>query len=171
MIRFCNHLQIEVNAMRKRLLHILVVLTCTVLMFGALTFGANAAYGKPAFKSTYGKMSFSSMPSNWQNMRVTVGNVTMPLSRFPKGHVSNDNEVAYVSLSELQEYGISTTSNPIWTKGTTCLGFSRHVYAALFYKYPADATMDTALGSSFENNSQNYYDVIYELYGTKRLTA
>ena len=157
--------------MRKRLLHILVVLTCTVLMFGALTFGANAAYGKPAFKSTYGKMSFSSMPSNWQNMRVTVGNVTMPLSRFPKGHVSNDNEVAYVSLSELQEYGISTTSNPIWTKGTTCLGFSRHVYAALFYKYPADATMDTALGSSFENNSQNYYDVIYELYGTKRLTA
>ena len=150
--------------MRKRLFHGLLILVSTMMLMGLLAVGANAA-GYP-----YGKMTFSSMPSNWQNVRVTVGDVTMPLSRFPVGHVSNDTEVQYLSTAELREYGITNTSSRIDVRGWTCVGFARHVYAALFYKYYQNASIDTGLGTSF-GNSWAYYDVIYEVYGTRELSG
>ena len=147
--------------MRRRLFHGVLILVSTIMLLGLLSVAANAA------SYPYGKMTFSTMPTNWQNITVKVGNVTMPLSRFPDGHVSNDAETEYLSVQEMQEYGISRSSS-LWVRGSTCVGFARHVYAALFYKYPQNATMDTALGTSFAN-SYYYYDVIKEVYGTKEL--
>ena len=148
--------------MRRRLFHGFLILVSTIMLLGLLSVGANAA-GYP-----YGQMTFTAMPSNWQNVTVKVGNVTMPLSRFPVGHVSNDNEVQYLSADELREYGITSTSSRIDIKGWTCVGFARHVYTALFYKYPQNATVDTALGTSY-GNSPFYYDVIKEVYGAREL--
>ena len=139
--------------MRRRLFHGVLILVSTIMLLGLLSVAANAA------SYPYGKMTFSTMPTNWQNITVKVGNVTMPLSRFPDGHVSNDAETEYLSVQEMQEYGISRSSS-LWVRGSTCVGFARHVYAALFYKYPQNATMDTALGTSFAN-SYYYYDVEY----------
>ena len=75
MIRFCNHFLIEVKTMRRRLFHGFLILVSTIMLLGLLSVGANAA-GYP-----YGQMTFTAMPSNWQNVTVKVGNVTMPLSR------------------------------------------------------------------------------------------
>ena len=150
--------------MRRRLFHGVLILVSTIMLLGLLSVGANAASSYP-----YGKMTFSTMPTNWQRITVKVGDVTMPLSRFPVGHVSNDAETEYLSVAEMREYGINKSS-PLWVKGTTCVGFARHVYASLFYKYPQDATVDPALGTSF-GNSQFYYDVIYEIYGARELAA
>ena len=150
--------------MRRRLFHGVLILISTIMLLGLLSVGANAASNYP-----YGKMTFTTMPTNWQRITVKVGDVTMPLSRFQDGHVSNDAETEYLSVAEMREYGISRSSS-LWVRGSTCVGFARHVYAALFYKYPQDATMDTALGTSY-GNSSFYYDVIYELYGTRELAA
>lgn len=110
--------------------------------------------------------NYPAMPSNWQSLKVTVGDVTMPLAEYPDGSIfPGDKE--YMTVAEGKQYGINLASN-LWLRGSQCVGFARYTYAALFYKYPQDATMDNSLAYKY-GSSYAYYNMIYKVLGQTTL--
>ncbi|MDD6022730.1 MAG: S-layer homology domain-containing protein [Oscillospiraceae bacterium] len=131
------------------------IFSCLLIaaLISILCIGANA-YNYPA------------MPSNWQSLKVTVGDVTMPLAEYPDGSIfPGDKE--YMTVAEGKQYGINLASN-LWLRGSQCVAFARYTYAALFYKYPQDATMDNSLAYKY-GSSYAYYNMIYKVLGQTTL--
>lgn len=98
---------------------------------------------------------------NLSTYTIDIGGTVLPLAEFPAGsHSPYDNtETAYMTVEQAAQYGISLSSD-LWLRGSECVGFARYVYAALYYKYPADATMDNYLAYQINGNSIYYEDVI-----------
>ena len=141
--------------MPRRIRRFLLVSMCTAALFCLFALGANA-------------YTYPSMPSDWENVQVTVGSVTMPFARYPSGSTYDANK-RYMTVDEQSDYGISTGGD-IDLRGWTCVGFARYAYTALFYTYPQDATIDTSLAYSYAG-SYAYRDMIEEVLGTKTLDA
>ncbi len=139
--------------MSKRLCRIAVIITCAAALFCMFSLGAGA-------------YSYPSMPSDWENVQVTVGDVTMPLELYPAGSYY-DPEKRVMTVEEQSNYGLSVGSD-IDLRGWDCVGFARYVYTALFYKYPQDATIDTTLAYSY-GNSYAYVNMIEQVFGTRTL--
>lgn len=130
-----------------------LMLCCVAALFGIFAVGANAAY-------TYPKM-----PADWQNVRVTVGDVTMPFTRYPSGSYY-DPEKRYMTAAEAADYGIN---REVDLKGWECVGFARYTYVALFFKYPQAASVDTNLAYDYSTNYA-HVNVIEQVLGTKYLS-
>ena len=146
--------------MRNRLKRVLLLSLCTMALFAIFSLGAHA-------------YSYPSMPSDWENVQVTVGTgssaVTMPLTRYPSGSTFSNS--AYMTQAEAKSYGITSVgSSGLYLRGTECVGFARYVYAALFYKYAQNASIDNALAYTYSGNYA-YVDMIYKVLGTKTLAA
>ena len=139
--------------MATRMKRLLLIAISVMTLFVVLSFGASA-------------YTYPSMPSDWRNVQVTVGDVTLPLPRYPDGSFYSS-EKRYMTVEEQRDYGINL-SYSLDLKGWECVGFARYVYAALFYKYPQDATMDTSLAYEY-GVSYAYRNMIYETLGTKTL--
>ncbi len=141
--------------MPRRICRLMLLCVCTAALMGLFAFGASA-------------FTYPSMPDDWQNVRVTVGTVTMPLERFPAGSIY-DVEKRYMSVEEQKDYGFNI-GYPLDLRAWECMGFARYVYSALFYKYPQDATIDLSLASGY-SNSYAYRNMIEETLGTRYLDA
>lgn len=83
------------------------------------------------------------LPSDVSSLQVTIGDVTLPLAEYPDGAYF-DPEKSTMTVAEQSQYGIHVGGD-LNLRGWECVGFARYVYAALFYKYPQDATMDNQL--------------------------
>lgn len=151
----CNLLYVGVRDMPSRMRRLLLIFLSAVALFCLFSLGANA-------------YTYPSMPSDWQNVQVTVGTVTMPLARYPSGSIY-DPEKRYMTVEEQKDYGFNIGGN-LDLRGWECVGFARYVYSALFYKYPQDATIDTSLAYSYAG-SYAYRDMIEEVLGTRTLAA
>ena len=123
-------------------------------LMGLLAVGANA-YNYPA------------MPSDWQNLKVTVGDVTMPFERYPNG-AAWSSQKEYMTVEEQRDYGINNNGKDLWLRGSQCVAFARYSYAALFFKYPQSASMDTSLAYDYSYNYA-YVNMIQNVLGTKTL--
>jgi hypothetical protein len=145
----------EVIAMLVRLKRLLFLTLCTAGVLGILCVGANA-------------YTYPTMPSNWQNVEVTIGSVTLPLAEYPSGSYF-DPEKDTMTVAQQQQYGI-TAGKDIWLRGWQCVGFARYVYTAAFYKYPQNATIDNHLAYDYAS-SIYYRNMIEEVLGTKTLSA
>ena len=79
---------------------------------------------------------------------INIGGTQLPLSKYPDGSVTpfSTYDSAYLTVSEARQYGIYL-SNDLWLRSAECMAFARYVYAALYYKYPATATMDTFIAA------------------------
>ena len=139
--------------MKVRLRRLALLCGCVTVLLCMFSLGANA-------------YTYEKMPSNWEDVKVTVGNVTMPLERYPSG-AWFDPEKHIMTAQEAAEYGIS---KQVDLRGWECVGFARYVYTALFYKFPANATIDTDLAYS-GGNSYAYTNVIKNVLGTNTLAA
>lgn len=141
--------------MLKRLRHMLLLGTLMTILVMALGMKASA-------------FTYQSVPSNLDlnNFRVTIGGVTLPLEEYPEGAVF-DPQKSTMTAEEAAKYGISQAVD---LRGWTCVGFARYVYTALYYQYPADATIDTSLAYD-HGNSYAYRNMIYEVLGTKTLAS
>lgn len=139
--------------MLKRLKHILFTGMLLMVMFCALGGEASA-------------FTYQSVPSNLNlsQFRVTIGGVTLPLEEYPDGAWFDPNK-SVMTATEASKYGIS---HAVDLRGWECVGFARYVYTALYYQYPADATIDTSLAYD-HGNSYAYRNVIYEVFGTTTL--
>ncbi len=111
--------------------------------------------------------SYPSMPSDISNLKVTVGNVTMPLSNYPDGSYF-DREKCYMTVEEQKLFGLSVGED-IYLRGWQCVGFARYVYTALFYKYPQNATIDNYLAYESGSTSYGYTDMIQSVLGSETL--
>mgnify|MGYP002626054602 CR=1 FL=1 len=140
--------------MMKRIRRMLLLTAAVAALICLLSVGANA-YTYPA------------MPDDWEDVQVTVGPVSMPLSLFPDGAYF-DPEKSTMSVSEQMAYGFNVGA-AIDLRGWECMGFARYVYAALFYRYPQDASIDTSLAAEYSNNYA-YRNMIYEVLGTRTLS-
>lgn len=141
--------------MPRRIRRLLLISMCTAALFCVFALGANA-------------YTYPSMPSDWENVQVTVGSVTMPFARYPSGSTYPGSK-RYMTVDEQRDYGIYTGGD-IDLRGWQCVGFARYVYTALFYTYPQDATIDTSLAYSYAG-SYAYRDMIEEVLGTQTLEA
>lgn len=141
--------------MRRRLKHILFTGMLLMVLSCALGLEANA-------------FTYQSVPDNLNldQFRVTIGGVTLPLEEYPDGTWFDPNK-SVMTDTEAAKYGIS---HAVDLRGWECVGFARYVYTALYYQYPADATIDTSLAYD-HGNSYAYRNVIYEVLGTKTLEA
>lgn len=141
--------------MRKRLTHILFAGILMTMFTMALGIHASA-------------FTYQSVPSNLDlsTFRVTIGGVTLPLEEYPDGGWFDPSK-STMTADEAQKYGISGSVN---LRGWECVGFARYVYTALYYQYPADATIDTSLGYD-HGSSYAYRNMIYEVLGTEVLDA
>lgn len=139
--------------MLKRLKHILFTGMLLMVMICALGGEASA-------------FTYQSVPSNLNlnNFRVTIGGVTLPLEEYPDGAWFDPNK-SVMTATEASKYGIS---HAVDLRGWECVGFARYVYTALYYQYPADATIDTSLAYD-HGYSYAYRNVIYEVFGTTTL--
>ena len=140
--------------MRRRLKHIVWLTCCTVLLLGLFAVGANA-------------YNYPTMPSDWQNLKVTVGDVTMPFERYPDGAYWSP-EKSTMTVEEKQDYGL--TGGTLNLLGYQCAAFARYSYAALFNKYPQSSTMDTFLAYDY-SPSIFYVNMIQKVLGTRTLAA
>lgn len=143
--------------MRSRLGRMISYALCVAAIISVFCIGASAY--------TYS----SNLPGNVSSLKVTVGGTAMPLSRYPDG-AYYDPEKCYMTVAEQKAYGISAGSD-IYLRGWECVSFARYVYAALFYKYPQDATMDNYLAYSSGPSSIYYRNVIKDTFGTNTLSA
>ena len=109
------------------------------------------------------------MPSDVSSLRVTIGDVTLPLAEYPDGSYF-DPEKSTMTVAEQSQYGINVGGD-LNLRGWECVGFARYVYAALFYKYPQDATMDNQLAYSSDYTSIYYRNVIKDTLGTNTLAG
>lgn len=141
--------------MPRRIRRIGLICGCITVLLCMFAFGANA-------------YTYPSMPSEWQNVQVTVGDVTMPFERYPSGSTFPGSK-AYMTVEEQADYGLSLGYD-LYLRGYECVAFARYTYAALFYKYPQDATMDTSLAYGYAT-SYAYRNMIEETLGTKYLDA
>ncbi len=141
--------------MRRQLRHLTVIFVCVATLFCVYAFGANA-------------YTYPSMPSNWENVTVTVGSVTMPLELYPAGSTYSS-EKRYMTVAEQAYYGLSV-GDDIDLRGWDCVGFARYVYTALFYKYAQNATIDTSLAYKY-STSYAYVNMIEQVLGTQTLSA
>lgn len=101
---------------------------------------------------------------NLSTYSINIGGTVLPLSKYPDGSVTpfsdTDNYYSYMTVSEAKEYGINLSSN-LWLRSAECMAFARYVYAALYYKYPATATMDNYIASTINPyGSYSYVDMI-----------
>ncbi len=143
--------------MRSRLKRAVTRLACAAAMVGLFCIGANAY--------TYS----ASLPSNVSSLKVTVGGVSMPFTRYPDG--SNfPTSKSYMTVEEQKDYGLNIGSD-LWLRGSQCVAFARYTYAALFYKYPQDATMDNYLAYQSGPTSIYYKNVIKDTFGSSTLAA
>ena len=139
--------------MKERLKRLALICGCVTMLLCMFALGANA-------------YTYESMPSNWEELTVTVGNVTMPLERYPAGTVY-DPEKRYMTQAEQADYGLYL-GRDLDLRGWECMGFARYVYAALFFKYPQNATIDTHLASS-HGASYAYDNMIEQVLGSETL--
>ena len=150
----------EVNGMIRRVRRMLLLSAAIGLLFALLSVSANA-------------YSYPSMPSNWQSVKVYVGNesvgyVQMPFSRYPSGAYWSP-EKAYMTVLEGYDYGLSLHSD-LYLRGWECMGFARYAYAALFYRFPQNASIDTSLAAEYSYNYA-YRNMISEVLGQRTLSA
>ncbi len=143
--------------MRGRLRHALTCALCMAVLVSLYCIGAYAY--------TYS----SNMPSDVSNLKVTIGGVTLPLSEYPDGAYF-DPEKSTMTVAEQSKYGINVGGD-LNLRGWECVGFARYVYAALFYKYPQDATIDNQLAYSSNYSSIYYRNVIQDTLGTNTLSG
>ena len=143
--------------MRGRLRHALTCALCMAVLVSLYCIGAYAY--------TYS----SNLPSNVSNLKVTIGGVTLPLSEYPDGSYFSP-EKSTMTVAEQSKYGINVGGN-LNLRGWECVGFARYVYAALFYKYPQDATIDNQLAYSSDYTSIYYRNVIKDTLGTNTLAG
>lgn len=143
--------------MRGRLRHAITCALCMAALISLYCIGASAY--------TYS----SNMPSDVSSLRVTIGGVTLPLSEYPDGSYF-DPEKSTMTVAEQSQYGINVGSD-LNLRGWECVGFARYVYAALFYKYPQDATIDNQLAYSSDYSSIYYRNVIKDTLGTNTLAG
>ena len=124
--------------MPNRLRRFLVVVISTMALFAIFTVGAHA-------------YTYPSMPSDWQDVQVTIGYgdeaVTLPLARYPSGAYFSP-EKHTMTVAEQKDYGFNV-GYELDVKGWQCVGFARYVFTALFYKYPQDASIDTSLAYEY----------------------
>lgn len=141
--------------MLKRLKHMLWLGILLGMLYGAFTVEASA-------------FTYQSVPSNLNlsNFHVTIGGVTLPLEEYPDG-AWFDPEKSTMTAAEAAKYGIS---HAVDLRGWECVGFARYVYTALYYQYPADATIDTSLAYE-HGDSYAYRNMIYEVLGTTSLAG
>lgn len=143
--------------MRGRLRHALTCALCMAALISLYCIGASAY--------TYS----SNLPSDVSSLRVTIGDVTLPLAEYPDGAYF-DPEKSTMTVAEQSQYGINAGGD-LNLRGWECVGFARYVYAALFYKYPQDATMDNQLAYSSDYSSIYYRNVIKDTLGTNTLAG
>lgn len=139
--------------MKVRLRRLALLCGCITVLLCMFSLGANA-------------YTYEKMPSNWEDVKVTVGNVTMPLERYPAGSWF-DPEKHIMTAQEAADYGIN---KEVDLRGWECVGFARYVYTALFYKFPANATIDTNLAYS-SGSSYAYTNVIKDVLGMDTLPS
>ena len=147
--------------MVSRIRRLLLLLLCTAALAAVCLVGASA----------YETYTYPSMPSNWQNLQVTVGDVTMPFARYPSGSIYDPNK-RYMTVEEQKEYGFNIGGN-LDLRGWECVGFARYAYAALFYrpsKWPQNSSIDTSLAYSY-SGSYAYIDMIEKVLGTRTLSS
>lgn len=108
---------------------------------------------------------------------VNIGGTTLPLSQYPDGSVtpfsslSESNYANYMTVADGKLYGLSLSGN-LWLRSAECMAFSRYVYAALYYKYPATATMDNYIANAINPyGSYAYIDKISSPWGGGTYTA
>ena len=114
----------------------------------------------------------ANLPSDISSLKVTVGGISMPLERYPDGSYFSSSK-QYMTTEEQKDYGLNVGSD-LWLRGSQCVGFARYVYTALFYGYPADATIDNNLAyqvGSGTGNTIYYTNVIYSTLGTTTLSG
>lgn len=109
---------------------------------------------------------YPSMPSDWQNVKVTVGSVTMPFDRYPDG-APFSSEKSTMTIEEQQDYGLNL-GRELNLRGWECVAFARYTYAALFYKYPQNASIDTSLAYDYSYNYA-YVNMIEKVLGVRTL--
>lgn len=143
--------------MRGRLRHAITCALCVAALVSLYCIGAYAY--------TYS----SNLPSDVSTLKVTIGGVTLPLSEYPDGaYFSPDKST--MTVKEQSQYGINAGGD-LNLRGWECVGFARYVYAALFYKYPQDATIDNQLAYSSSYDSIYYRNVIKDTLGTNTLAG
>ncbi len=100
---------------------------------------------------------------NLSTYSINIGGTQLPLAEFPDGsHTTFDGSTYNHSMTAAQSalYGINPPTS-IKLYSAECMAFARYVYAALYYKYPATATMDNYIASSINTyGSYAYVDVI-----------
>lgn len=143
--------------MRGRLRHAITCALCVAALVSLYCIGAYAY--------TYS----SNLPPNVSNLKVTIGGVTLPLSEYPDGSYFSP-EKSTMTVAEQSKYGINVGGD-LNLRGWECVGFARYVYAALFYKYPQDATIDNQLAYSSDYTSIYYRNVIKDTLGTNTLAG
>lgn len=126
---------------------------CVVALLGLLAVGANA-------------YDYPTMPSDWQNVKVTVGSVTMPFDRYPDG-APFSSEKSTMTIEEQRDYGLNL-GRELNLRGWECVAFARYAYAALFYKYPQNASIDTSLAYDYSYNYA-YVNMIEKVLGVRTL--
>lgn len=145
--------------MSKRLKHILLVGGLLAVLMCLFCFSASA------FEYT-GSVN----DVNLKTFSVNIGGTTLPLSKYPDGSVtpfsslSESGYANYMTVAEAKEYGITLNSN-VWLRSAECMAFARYVYMALYYKYPATATMDNYIASTINPyGSYAYIDKISSVW-------
>lgn len=141
--------------MLKRLKHIIVMGVLMTVLFAAFHVSASA-------------FNYPSVPYNFDlnTFRVNIGGVSLPLEEYPDG-AWFDPEKSTMTAEEAAKYGIG---HQVELRGWECVGFARYVYTALYYQYPADATIDTSLAYD-HGSSYAYRNMVYEVLGTTTLEA
>lgn len=145
--------------MGKRLKHILFSGCILALLICLFSFSASAF--------TY---SGSVNDVDISTFQVTIGNVTLPLEEYPDGDYFPLTSPSVMTASQAAKYGITAYSD-ISMLGSQCVGFARYVYTALYYRYPANATIDPKLGYKHNGYSYAYRDMVYEVFGTTTLSG
>lgn len=121
-----------------------------------------AMIGLFCFSASAFEYSGSVKDVNLSTYKIDIGGTTLPLAKYPAGSFSpyDDMYNAYMTVSEAATYGI-TLKKDLALRAQECMGFARYVYAALYYKYSATATMDLYIASEINPyGSYAYIDMI-----------
>lgn len=147
--------------MRKQLKRALLILCCVAALCCIYAFGASAF--------EYNSYTYDEkIPSNWQDLEVTVGSVTMPFALYPDGAWFDPGK-GYMYREEQKLYGFDIGSS-LYLRGWECVGFARYAYAALFYKFPANASIGTDLAYGY-SYSYAYSNAMEEVLGVRTLSG
>jgi len=141
--------------MLRRLRHFVLLCVTMTALCALLMSGVNA-------------YTYPSMPGSWSRLKVTIGDVTLPLANYPDGATFSPEE-STMTVEEQKKFGFNV-GGTLDLKGWECMGFARYVYAALFYKYPQDASIDTSLAAEYSHNYA-YRNMIEEVLGSRTLSG